>query len=63
MNAEIMYLGRRKIYSSGNSRHISIPKGILKELEGGEKNVIVEEAELFYNREKGEMLVKFIINK
>lgn len=63
MNAEIMYLGRRKIYSSGNSRHISIPKGILRELEGGEKNVIVEEAELFYNREKGEMLVKFIINK
>lgn len=63
MNAEIMYLGRRKIYSSGNSRHISIPKGILRELEGGEKNVIVEEAELFYNREKGEILVKFIINK
>lgn len=63
MNAEIMYLGRRKIYSSGNSRHISIPKGILKELEGGEKSVIVEEAELFYNREKGEILVKFIINK
>ena len=63
MNAEIMYLGRRKIYSSGNSRHISIPKGILRELEGGEKNVIVEEAELFYNREKGEILLKFIINK
>lgn len=63
MKAEIMYLGRRKIYSSGNSKHISIPKGILKELEGGEKNVNVEEAELFYNREKGEILVKFILKK
>lgn len=57
--SEFMYLGKRSVYTSGNSKHISIPRPVLKEL--AEKNFKeVEEVEVFYNRETREVMLKFL---
>lgn len=61
-----MFIGTRAVYNGGNSKNITIPKAILKELEKkGVKEEDIKEADIYYDREKREMLVAFnvIVNE
>ena len=60
MNTDFMYIGRRKVYTSGNSKHLSIPKHILREVEEDLTYKLIEEVELYYDKENKEMIIKFI---
>ena len=61
-----MFIGTRAVYNGGNSKNIPFPKSILKELEKkGVKEEDIKEADIYYDRDKGEMLVAFnvIVNE
>ncbi len=59
----IMFIGRRSVYNGGNSKNITVPKSILKELEKkGIKEEELKEVDIYYDRVKGEMLISFNIN-
>ena len=56
-----MFIGTRAVYNGGNSKNITIPKSILKELEkNGLKEEEIKEVDIYYDREKKEMTVSFI---
>jgi hypothetical protein len=58
-----MFIGRRSVYNGGNSKNITVPKSILKELEKkGIKEEELKEVDIYYDRVKGEMLISFNIN-
>ncbi len=53
----------RAVYNGGNSKNITVPKPILKELERkGLKEDEIKEADIYYDRDKGEMIVDFFAN-
>ncbi len=55
-----MFIGTRSIYNGGNSKNITIPKAILKELEKkGLKEEEIKEADIYYERDKLEIIIKF----
>ncbi len=59
----IMFIGTRSVYNGGNSKNITVPKSILKELEKkGIKEEELKEVDIYYDRVKGEMLISFNIN-
>ncbi len=59
----IMFIGTRSVYNGGNSKNITVPKSILKELEKkGIKEDELKEVDIYYDRVKGEMLISFNIN-
>ncbi len=58
-----MFIGTRAIYNGGNSKNITVPKPILKELERkGIKEEDVKEADIYYDRDKAEMTINFNVN-
>ena len=58
-----MFIGTRAVYNGGNSKNITVPKPILKELERkGLKEDEIKEADIYYDRDKGEMIVDFFAN-
>ena len=58
-----MFIGTRAVYNGGNSKNITVPKSILKELEKkGLKQEEIKEVDIYYDREKKEMTVSFIVN-
>ena len=55
-----MFIGTRAIYNGGNSKNITVPKAILKELERkGLKEEDIKEADIYYDRETVEMTINF----
>lgn len=55
-----MFIGTRAVYNGGNSKNITVPKAILKELERkGVKEEDITEADIYYDREKIEMTISF----
>ena len=59
----IMFIGTMSVYNGGNSKNITVPKSILKELEKkGIKEDELKEVDIYYDRVKGEMLISFNIN-
>ncbi len=57
----LMYLGKRAVYTAGNSRTMTIPKPVLDELEKGKDFKEIEEVEVYYNREEKALVIKFDI--
>ena len=58
-----MFIGTRAVYNGGNSKNITVPKSILKELEKkGLKQEEIKEVDIYYDRNKKEMTVSFIVN-
>lgn len=58
-----MFIGTRAVYNGGNSKNITVPKSILKELEKkGLKQEEIKEVDIYYDRDKKEMTVSFIVN-
>lgn len=58
-----MFIGTRAVYNGGNSKNITVPKPILKELEKkGLKQEEIKEVDIYYDRDKKEMTVSFIVN-
>ncbi len=57
---KIIYLGKRSVYNAGNSKNISIPRLVLKELEKlyPEKEEI-SEADVYFDKETRELILKF----
>jgi putative transposon-encoded protein len=60
---KILYLGKRSVYNAGNSKNISIPKIVLKDLSKKEnfkiKELDITEVEVYFNRREKEMILKF----
>jgi hypothetical protein len=57
-----MFIGTRAIYNGGNSKNITVPKAILKELERkGLKEEDIKEADIYYDRETVEMTINFSV--
>jgi len=55
-----MFIGTRAIYNGGNSKNITIPKAILKELEKkGLREEEIKEADIYYERDKCEIIICF----
>ena len=58
-----MFIGTRAVYNGGNSKNITVPKPILKELEKkGVKEEDIKEVDIYYDRDKKEMTVSFVVN-
>ncbi len=58
-----MFIGTRAVYNGGNSKNITVPKPILKELErNGIKEEEIKEVDIYYDRTKYEMIIKFNVN-
>ena len=58
-----MFIGTRAVYNGGNSKNITLPKPILKELEKkGLKEEDMKEVDIYYDRDKKEMTVSFVVN-
>ncbi len=58
-----MFIGTRAVYNGGNSKNITVPKPILKELEkNGIKEEELKEVDIYYDRTKFEMVIKFNVN-
>lgn len=58
-----MFIGTIAVYNGGNSKNITVPKPILKELEKkGLKQEEIKEVDIYYDRDKKEMTVSFIVN-
>ncbi len=58
-----MFIGTRSIYNGGNSKNITVPKAVLKELERkGLTEEDIKEADIYYDRDKGEMTIDFFVN-
>lgn len=58
-----MFIGTRAVYNGGNSKNITVPKPILKELEKkGLKEEDIKEVDIYYDRDKKEMTVSFVVN-
>ncbi len=58
-----MFIGTRAVYNGGNSKNITVPKPILKELEKkGLKEEDIKEVDIYYDRDKKETTVSFIVN-
>ncbi len=58
-----MFIGTRAVYNGGNSKNITVPKSILKELEKkGLKQEEIKEVDIYYDRDKKEMTVSFVVN-
>ncbi len=46
----IMFIGTRSVYNGGNSKNITVPKSILKELEKkGIKEEELKEVDIYYD--------------
>ena len=57
-----MFIGTRAIYNGGNSKNITVPKAILKELERkGLKEEDIKEADIYYDRKTVEMTINFSV--
>ena len=57
-----MFIGTRAVYNGGNSKNITVPKPILKELERkGLKEEDIKEADIYYDRETVEMTINFSV--
>ncbi len=55
-----MFIGSRAVYNGGNSKNITVPKPILKELEkNGLKEEDIKEVDIYYDRERKEMIISF----
>ena len=55
-----MFIGTRAVYNGGNSKNITVPKSILKELERkGVKEEDIKEADIYYDRENLKMIISF----
>lgn len=58
-----MFIGTRAVYNGGNSKNITVPKSILKELEkNGLKEEEIKEVDIYYDRDKFEMTIDFNVN-
>ena len=58
-----MFIGTRAVYNGGNSKNITVPKAILKEKKKkGVKEEDIKEVDIYYDRDKKEMTVSFIVN-
>ncbi|WP_319372199.1 hypothetical protein [uncultured Ilyobacter sp.] len=51
----ILFLGERKIFNTGNSKGITIPNAIIKEIE---KDHLFEIVDVYYNDETKEIVLK-----
>ena len=51
----ILFLGERKIFNTGNSRGITIPNAVIKEIEKIHPCDVVD---VFYDDEKKEIILK-----
>lgn len=56
-NKDVLYLGKRSVYNAGNSKNISVPRAVLKELE--KENDSIAEADVFYNKKTKELTIRF----
>ncbi len=54
---DILYLGKRSVYNAGNSKNISVPRTVLKELEKDNKKI--READVFYNKKTKVITIHF----
>jgi len=58
-----MFIGTRAVYNGGNSKNITVPKAILKELKkNGLKEEEIKEVNIYYDIEKKEMIINFNVN-
>ena len=58
-----MFIGTRAVYNGGNSKNVTVPKPILKELEkNGFKEEEIKEVDIYYDRDKFEMTINFIVH-
>lgn len=56
-NKELIYLGKRRLYFSGSAKYIGIPRAVLKEIGSLENNK--QEADIWYDSDKKQMVVQF----
>lgn len=54
---KVIYLGKRSVYNGGNSKNISVPRLVIKELE--KNNLKISEADVYYDKENKELTLKF----
>lgn len=52
-----LYLGKRSMYSYGNSKAIGVPRDVVKKLE--KKNIDTQEVELVFNTEDNVLKIFF----
>lgn len=58
-----MFIGTRAVYNGGNSKNITVPKAILKELEkNGIREEGMKEVNIYFDIERKEMIVSFFDN-
>ncbi|WP_321328433.1 hypothetical protein [uncultured Ilyobacter sp.] len=51
----ILFLGERKIFNTGNSKGITIPNAVIKEIE---KDHVFEIVDVFYNSKTKEIVLR-----
>lgn len=57
---KLLFLGTRAVYNGGNSKNITIPKAVFKELEKeGIKENDVKEAEVYYDITQNKLIFDF----
>lgn len=62
MSNDLIFLGTRSVYNGGNSKNITIPAVVLKELKKeGIDTEKIEEANVYYNKKERNLIVKFVL--
>ena len=59
---DLIFLGTRAIYNGGNSKNITVPAAVLKELQKeGIDTEKLEEANVYYNKKDRNLIVHFVL--